>query len=172
MLRRSVVSLTMVLVLLARAGHAQTVAIAQISGVVTDESGAALPGVEVQVTQTATGATRFVVTDVRGGFVLPNLPIGPYRFEAALPGFRTYVQSGIVLQVDANPVIDAILGVGQVSDQIEVQADAALVETRNSGVGTVMDNQRILELPLNGRNVTELIFLAGMANVNLASTSL
>src|SRR5947207_557371 len=145
---------------------------AQITGVVKDQSGAVLPGVEVTVTQTDTGVKRSGLTDETGSYILPNLPIGPYRLEATLSGFRTYVQTGIVLQVDANPVIDAVLGVGQVSDQIEVQADAALVETRTSGVGTVMDNQRILELPLNGRNVTELIFLAGMANVNLASTSL
>jgi hypothetical protein len=145
---------------------------AQITGVVKDQSGAILPGVEVTVTQTDTGVKRSAVTNETGTYILPNLPIGPYRLEAALTGFRTYVQTGIVLQVDANPVIDAVLGVGQVSDQIEVQADAALVETRTSGVGTVMDNQRVLELPLNGRNVTELIFLAGMANTNLSSTSL
>ena len=97
MLRRSVVTLAMVFVLIACIGHAQTVAIAQISGVVTDESGAALPGVEVQVTQTATGATRFVVTDARGAYVLPNLPIGPHKLEAKLQGFATYVQTGITL---------------------------------------------------------------------------
>src|SRR5207249_11419243 len=87
----------------------------------------------------------------------------------SLPGFRTYVQTGIVLQVNSNPTIDPVLSVGQVSETVEVRADAALVETRNSGVGTVMDNQRVLELPLNGRQVTELIFLAGMANPGVAN---
>ena len=81
----------------------------------------------------------------------------------ALPGFRTYVQTGIVLQVNANPVINAVLEVGQISDQIEVQADAALVETRSTGVGQVIDNVRVLEMPLNGRQVTELIILSGAA---------
>src|SRR5262245_58919519 len=81
MVRRSVVWMAMALVLLGRVGAAQTVAIAQISGVVTDESGAALPGVEVQLTQTATAATRFVITDERGAYVLPNLPVGPYTLE-------------------------------------------------------------------------------------------
>jgi len=139
---------------------------AQISGTVKDQSGAVLPGVEVTVTQTDTGLKRSTPTDETGSYVLANLPIGPYRLEAALPGFRTYVQTGIVLQVDTNPTVNAVLDVGQVSDQIEVQADAALVETRSAGVGTVVDNQRVLELPLNGRNVTELVFLAGMANVS------
>jgi hypothetical protein len=98
-----------------------------------------------------------------GAYVLPNLPIGPYRLEASLPGFRTYAQSGIVLEVNANPVINIVMAVGQVAETVEVQANAALVETRTVGVGQVMENARILELPLNGRNVTELITLAGAA---------
>jgi hypothetical protein len=140
---------------------------AQISGTVKDQSGAVLPGVEVTVTQTNNGVKRTAVTDETGSYVLPNLLIGPYRLEAALAGFRTYVQNGIVLQVDASPTINPVLNVGQVSEQVEVQANAALVETRSAGVGTVVDNQRVLELPLNGRNPTELILLAGMANANL-----
>src|SRR5439155_19193183 len=83
--------------------------------------------------------------------------------EAALPGFRTYVQSGIVLQVNTSPVINVVLQVGQVSEQIEAQANAALVDTRNSAVGAVIENERVLELPLNGRNVTDLILMAGGA---------
>src|SRR5688572_23546496 len=76
-------------------------ATAQISGSVSDQSGAVLPGVEVTATQTETGITRNTVTNETGTFVLPNLPLGPYRVEAALPGFRTFVQSGIVLQVNS-----------------------------------------------------------------------
>src|SRR5438094_2044398 len=139
---------------------------AKINGTVKDQSGAVLPGVEVTVTQTDTGLKRSTPTDETGSYVLANLPLGPYRLEAALPGFRTYVQTGIVLQVDANPTINPVLDVGQLTDQVEVQANAALVETRSAGLGTDVDNQRVLELPLNGRNVTELVFLAGMANVS------
>jgi len=136
---------------------------AQISGTVKDQSGAVLPGVEVSATQTATGAKRSVVTDETGSYILQNLAIGPYTIEAALPGFKSYVQSGIVLQVGTNPIVNATLEVGALTDQVEVQADAALVESRSSGIGNVIDNQRVLELPLNGRNPTELIFLAGAA---------
>ena len=136
---------------------------AQVSGAVRDQTGAVLPGVEVTATQTATGQARSTLTGETGSYILPNLPIGPYRLEASLPGFRTFVQTGIVLQVGANPVVNAVLEVGQVSDQIEVQADAALVETRNTTVGQVIDNQRVLELPLNARQVTELIVLSGAA---------
>src|SRR5439155_21047230 len=75
--------------------YAQAVSTAQISGTVKDQSGAVLPGVEVSVIQTATGLKRSVPTDETGSYVLTNLPIGPYRLEAALPSFRTYVQTGI-----------------------------------------------------------------------------
>jgi hypothetical protein len=138
-------------------------ATAQISGTVKDQSGAVLPGVEVTGAQTETGITRSAVTNETGTYVLPNLAIGPYRLEAALPGFRTFVQTGIVLEVNASPVVNPVLQVGQVTDQVEVQANAALVETRNAGVGQVMENTRILELPLNGRNVEDLIVLGGAA---------
>ena len=138
-------------------------ATAQIHGTVRDQSGAVLPGVEITATQTDTGISRTAITDETGSYILPNLAVGPYRLEAALSGFRTYVQTGIVLQVDSNPLINPTLDVGQVSEQIEVQANAALVETRNVGVGQVIENQRILELPLNGRQATDLIVLAGAA---------
>src|ERR1051326_5136200 len=138
-------------------------ATAQINGTVRDQSGAVLPGVEITATQTETGVSRTAVTDEMGSYILPNLAVGPYRLEAALAGFRTYVQTGIVLQVNSNPLINPVLAVGQVSEQVEVQANAALVETRNVGVGQVIENQRILELPLNWRQATDLIVLAGAA---------
>ena len=142
-------------------GNVWAQATAQISGTARDQSGAVLPGVEVTATQTDTGLTRIAVTNETGSYAMPNLPIGPYRLEAALPGFSTYAQSGIVLTVGANPVINVILSVGQVSETVEVQADAALVETRSTGVGQVIDNVRVLELPLNGRRVVDLILLSG-----------
>ena len=143
----------------------QTVSTAQINGSVLDSTGGFIPGAQVKVTQTATGLVRTATTGPDGIYVFANLPIGPYLLEISKDGFNKYVQSGIVLQVGANPTIDATLKVGSVSEQVEVHADAALVETRSTGVGTVIDNQRVLELPLNGRQATDLIFLAGMATV-------
>jgi carboxypeptidase family protein len=136
-------------------------ATAQISGVVKDQSGAVLPGVEITATQTDTGVARMTVTNETGSYVLASLSLGPYRLEAALPGFRTFVQRGLVLEVNSSPVINATLEVGQITEQVEVQANAAQVETRNVGVGSVIENERILELPLNGRQVTDLIKYAG-----------
>jgi hypothetical protein len=72
-------------------------------------------------------------------------------------GFWHVCQTGIVLQVNANPVINVVLQVDQLSEQVEVQANAAMVETRRVGVGQVIENERILELPLNGRNAADLI---------------
>jgi hypothetical protein len=149
------------LVLLLTCTHIWAQATAQIAGSVRDQSGAVLPGVEVKATQTDTDTVRTVITNETGSYVLSNLPIGPYKLEATLPGFRAFVQTGIVLQVNASPVINPVLEVGQVSEQVEVQANAALVETRSAGVGQVVENARVLELPLNGRNVVELIALTG-----------
>src|SRR5688500_4133885 len=132
-------------------------ATAQISGTVRDQSGAVLPGVEVTATQTDTGISRSTITNETGSYTLPNLAVGPYRLEAGLPGFRTFAQTGIVLQVNSNPVVNPVLEVGQITESIEVQANAALVETRSTSVGQVIENERILELPLNGRQVTDLI---------------
>jgi Carboxypeptidase regulatory-like domain len=113
---------------------------AQISGTVKDQTGAVLPGVEVTATQTDTGVARSIVSNETGSFVLPNLVVGPYRLEAALGGFRTFVQNGIVLQVNGSPVVNPVLEVGQVSEQVEVQANAVMVETRSQGVGQIVEN--------------------------------
>ena len=87
-------------------------ATAQISGSVRDRSGAVLPGVEVTATQTDTGVARTVITNETGSYVLPNLALGPYKLEAALTGFRTFAQTGIVLRVNSSPVINPVLQVG------------------------------------------------------------
>ena len=133
----------------------------QIQGVVQDATRAAIGGAEVKATQTDTGAVRTVTSSEDGTYVLSNLPIGPYRLEVSRAGFTTYVQTGIVLQVATNPTINISLQVGAVSEQIQVEANASPVETQTTSVGGVIENQRILELPLNGRNAVELIGLAG-----------
>ncbi|HYS27672.1 MAG TPA: carboxypeptidase-like regulatory domain-containing protein, partial [Vicinamibacterales bacterium] len=151
----------MILLLTASAVWAQ--ATAQMSGAVRDESGAVLPGVTVTVTQVDTGATRTAVTDETGAYLLPNLPTGPYRLQVSLQGFRTYEQTGIVLQVGATPVINAVLAVGNVEETVSVEGAAPLVDVRSSGISNVVENERILELPLQGRQVTDLLVLAGAA---------
>jgi hypothetical protein len=143
---------------------AQAVSTAQINGIVRDASGAAVPDAEVKVTQTATGQGRSTTSAADGSYVLPNLPVGPYMLEVNKGGFSKYVQMGIVLEVGGNPTIDVSLKIGQATEQVVVEANAALVETTSDNLGTVVDQQRVVELPLNGREATQLIFLSGMAN--------
>ena len=88
--------LLLIPILIPTLAFAQAGSTAQIAGTVKDDTGGVLPGVTITVTQTATSFTRTAVSDETGGYVLPNLPVGPYRLEATLQGFRSYVQTGIV----------------------------------------------------------------------------
>ena len=84
---------------------AQAISVTQVQGTVQDGTGAGLPGVTVTITQTSTGLVRTTVSDNEGRYLFQALPVGPYRLEATLQGFRPYVQTGIVLQVNVNPTI-------------------------------------------------------------------
>src|SRR5262245_30588208 len=97
-------------VLLHASGMAWAQATADLNDRVPEQTGAVLPGVTVTATQTDTGFVRTVVTDASGTYSMPNLPTGPYRVEVSLQGFKTYVQTGIVLQVGGTPTINAVLG--------------------------------------------------------------
>ena len=165
---RALTAAFILLLLIPTLAAAQAGSTAQIAGTVKDDTGGVLPGVTITVTQTATSFTRTAVSDETGGYVLPNLPVGPYRLEATLQGFRSYVQTGIVLTVNATPTVNVVLALGAVSEQISVTANAAMVETRSTGVGQLIENQRVLELPLNGRQVTDLLLLSPGVTVNTA----
>jgi hypothetical protein len=149
--------------LLATAGVSAQLATAELNGRVTDSSGAVLPGATVTATQTATGLVRSVVTDGTGSYLISNLPTGPYRLEISLPGFRSYVQTGLVLQVGATPTVNAVLALGAVEETLVVEGVVPLVDVRSAGIGEVVEHDRIVELPLQGRQVTDLLVLAGAA---------
>ncbi len=152
-----------VLGLLLAGGVARAQGTAQLDGTVRDESGGVLPGVTVTMTQIETGVTRSVITEANGSYVLPNLLLGPYKLEVSLQGFRTHVQNGIVLQVGGMPTINVVLAVGSLQETVSVEGAAPLVDVRTSGIRDVVEQARIVELPLQGRNVTDLIMLAGSA---------
>ena len=158
---RSVVVASLTLFLTSGVAWAQ--ATAGLAGRVTDESSGVLPGVTVTATQTDTGAARTAVTDGTGAWVMSNLPTGPYRLEVALQGFKSYVQTGITLLVGATPTINAQLAVGNLEETVSVEAAAPLVDVRSSGISDVVEQERIVALPLQGREVTDLIVLAGAA---------
>jgi uncharacterized membrane protein len=162
-MKRFIISISTAALILVAVGAAWAQATAQLNGRVTDSSAAVLPGVTVTATQTETGFMRTVVTDETGSWVMPNLPIGPYKLEMSLQGFRTYVQTGIVLQVNANPVIGVALELGSLEETVAVEAAAPLVDVRSAGISEVVEQERLVELPLQGRQVTDLIVLAGSA---------
>jgi hypothetical protein len=139
------------------------VSVSEVSGVVKDASGGIIPDAEVQIRNTDTNAVRTVQTDATGAYTFPSLAIGPYSLQVKKEGFETYVQNGIVLQVGDNPKIHVALPVGTVTQQIEVQANAAMVESQSSAVNQVINPQQIVDLPLNGRQPTDLIALSGAA---------
>jgi carboxypeptidase family protein len=149
---------------------AQAVSTSQIKGTVQDATGLAVPGAAIKATQADTGAVRTAISGSDGGYVLPSLPVGPYSLEVSKEGFAKYVQNGITLQVASNPTVDVVLKIGSVSEQVQVEANAAMVETQSTGVGQVIDSRRVLDLPLVGRQVTDLVVLSGAA-VNTGTTT-
>ncbi len=141
--------------------HGQAVAVAEVGGVVTDTSGRMMVNVQVTMIQTDTQATHNTFTDVQGHFRIGNLPPGPYSMDVKAPGFKDYKQTGIVLQVGQTTAINVAMTVGSVSETVEVAANASMVETKDSGIAQVIDQNKVVDLPLNGRNLTQLLTLVG-----------
>jgi hypothetical protein len=131
---------------------------AAITGTVTDQSGGAIAGVQVTATQTATAQRRSATTDKSGNYVLSLLPIGEYQVTAAQSGFKTDVRN-VELRVGDRSSVDFNLAVGAVSDEVVVTGSAPLVQSESSSTGAVVENKRIEEVPLNGRQFQNLALL-------------
>ncbi len=154
---RKLLLLLCVLVALSATLYGQT--FGTISGEVRDPSGAVVPNARVTVTNTATNVSRNSVTNNEGIYAFPALVPGPYEVRVETSGFRT-ASSKLELQVQQTARVDFALQVGQTSETIEVSASAALLTTDNATVGSVIEERRIVELPLNGRNYLQLATLA------------
>ena len=149
-------------------GYAQVTS-ATIMGNVIDPAGAAIPGAGVTVTNEATGAVIKTTSGPDGTYLVPNLSIaGTYAVEVGASGFNTFLQKGIVLQVNQNARIDVTLKLGSTTQRIEVTAQPPQVDTASSSLGTVISHREVEELPLNGRNPIQLVTLA--AGVTTATT--
>lgn len=133
---------------------------AQVNGRVTDASGAIIPGAKVTLNDAETNVPRETVSNDQGYFTLPLLRPGRYDLLVEKDGFRTVVQKGIVLEVDQRATIDVKLEVGAVKQEISVQGSAPMLDTTEPSVGQVIDNKRIVELPLNGRDYVALALLS------------
>src|SRR5579872_6157972 len=129
---------------------------ASIRGTVVDPSGALVSNAVLTATHTETGLVRTATSDLHGAYVLVELPIGHYRLEAQAKGFQRYVQSGITLDVNQTVAVTIQLAVGTVEQKTEVHANAPLVETTVTSLGKTVDQRDVLDLPLNGRNFSQL----------------
>jgi len=132
---------------------------ATITGQALDASGAAIPGARVVARNVETGIERATLTAETGDYTFPLLPIGTYEVRADKEGFKRYIQSGLVLQVDQRARVDFQLQVGAASESVQVTAEAPLTQTDTSSVGSVIDNQKLAEMPLNGRQFYSLALL-------------
>ncbi len=141
--------------------HAQAVAVAGVEGTVSDSSGKVMVNVPVTMIQAETQTPHATITDSQGHFTLTNLPPGPYVLDVKSPGFKDYRQTGIILQVGQTAGINVSLSVGSVTETVEVAANASMVETKDSGIAQVVDSAKVVDLPLNGRNLTQLLTLVG-----------
>lgn len=142
--------------------YAQTAGTASVQGTVTDPTGAVVPSAKVSLTNTETGTSRDTVTDKAGLYSMPNVPVGPYTLAVTASGFGGFTQRG-TLEVGNNIEINAALKLGSGSESVEVQATGAALESETTSFKQVIDQERITELPLNGRQATQLILISGGA---------
>ncbi|MBM3812725.1 MAG: carboxypeptidase regulatory-like domain-containing protein [Acidimicrobiia bacterium] len=128
-------------------------------GIISDASGGAVPGAAVVATNTATGLTREVVSNSTGAYRIGPLTPGTYDVRTSMSGFKSQVQTGIVLQTGAVLKIDVTLEVGDVAERIEVSAAAPMLKTQETSVGGVITTSQLERIPVNGRNYTRLLIL-------------
>ena len=169
-----------VLALLLWVGAFTSIALAQlptatILGVVKDASGAVVPGASLTARSTETGQTRTAVSAGDGSYRFSALPVGNYEVRVEQSGFQAAVRSGFTLAVGQEAVVNFTLEVGAVTQTVAVTAEAPLVNTTSGSLGALVDEQKVAELPLNGRNYMDLTLLqAGitqMRNVGLNPTA-
>jgi outer membrane receptor protein involved in Fe transport len=130
-----------------------------ILGTITDATGAVIPGVSVKVTNSAIGLTREVISNESGNYRVDQLPIGSYNIEVQLAGFKTEVRANVKVDIDQRARLDFVLQPGSVTDVIEVSAEAPLVQSEDSSIGQVVEERKIIALPLNGRDFSQLAYM-------------
>jgi outer membrane receptor protein involved in Fe transport len=142
-----------------------------IHGSVKDATGLPVANAKVTASLTERGLQRSALTDTQGDYVLPALPVGSYTVSIETPGFNSFHQEGVVLTSNENARVDATLQVGNVTQSVSVTAEAPLVDSRSSTIGDLIDTRRVVELPINGRNIIGLAgLLPGASQVNAPQT--
>jgi Carboxypeptidase regulatory-like domain len=144
--------------------RSQAVSVAGLSGYVTDPNGQAVPAAEVTLIETDKNQSHVDMSDAQTGrYSFSNLPVGAYKLTVIATGFKRYIQPEITLQVASNISINVELQIGTVTQAVEVTTRTAAIETKDNSIAEVIDQQRVVDLPLNGRNPTQLITLTGAA---------
>ena len=143
----------------------------EITGTVNDSSGAVVSGATITLIHPNTNTQRIAKTNNAGVYDIPALLPGTYNVKIEMQGFSTEVRNNVDLQVGQIARIDAALQVGNVSEVVEVRGGAPVIETENATLGTVIENRRIIELPLNGRNYLQLTSLTPGVTTNSAPSS-
>lgn len=161
----------LLVVLAFTAGSAWAQATGAVSGTVRDATGAVIPGASVTATNTGTNQSRKASTDTAGQYVFPLLPVGTYEMRAEAHGFAPFLQQGIRVQANTQVQADAALQVASANTQVTVSSEATLVQTTSSTLVQVVDQRRVADLPLNGRNVLQLVSLnAGVSDRKVPRT--
>ncbi len=163
-------SLLCAALLLPAAGSLRAQNFGEINGTVTDATGAVMSGASVNVTNTGTSQVRRVTTNDTGNYSIPFLVPGSYSVQVESPGFKTATKGDIQLQVGAVQKINIELSVGDVNQNVEVTAAAPLLSAESTSVGTVIDNERIVELPLNGRDYLQLVQLSPNVSTGMGAS--
>jgi len=144
---------------------------AALSGTVTDSQGAVIVGSRVRAVNENTGFEYPTITNESGFYILPSLPVGDYRLSVQMDGFKRFDRPGIRLQVNSRVLVDVRLEVGSVTESVEVTAAAPLVDTGSAVLGKVIENRRVVDLPINGRNAMALMLLAPGVQSNAGPTN-
>lgn len=168
-MKRVLLSFVMLAFLATGVMQGQAVDSQQISGIVTDVTGAALPGAEVLVTNTSTDLRRSVQTNSDGNYVVLNLPVGTYKVTTTLQGFKTSVITGVAVDVGAKPAVPIQLAIGQVSESVEVRSDTVTIQTTTAEIGGVITSTEATQIQLNGRNYVQLLTLQPGVSQTVAS---
>ncbi|MDE3187019.1 MAG: carboxypeptidase regulatory-like domain-containing protein [Acidobacteriota bacterium] len=161
--RRAAVAFCVAALLLAPKGNSQIAGTGNIQGTVSDPSGAVISNAQVTVTDVATGVKHQTVSSGGGLFSLPNLVVGTYNLSCSASGFKTYSRNEIVLEVGSNIGINVTMSVGAANEEVVVQANGVSLQTQDTSFKQTIDEKEVNELPLNGRQMTDLIVLSGGA---------
>ncbi|MFP5230112.1 MAG: carboxypeptidase regulatory-like domain-containing protein, partial [Acidobacteriota bacterium] len=151
------------LCLMVTPAFAQLAGTGNIQGTISDPSGAVIPSAQVTVTSEATAVKHETVSSSGGVFSFPNLPIGTYDLSVKASGFKVYTRTGIVLEVGSNIGVNVTLSVGTENQVVHVQANGIALQTQDTSFKQTIDQKEVNELPLNGRQMTDLIVLSGGA---------